>query len=81
MIEGYHKLTRQQQLEQLAQETDVDLSELTELATDSIHQQQIENYLTDFNLPEGIAVNLVVNGQAYVVPMVTEEPSVIAAAS
>ena len=34
MIEGYHKLTRQQQLEQLAQETDVDLSELTELATD-----------------------------------------------
>lgn len=41
----------------------------------------IENYLTAFQLPEGIAVNFVVNDKDYVVPMVTEEPSVIAAAS
>lgn len=41
----------------------------------------IENYLTDYALPEGVAVNLIVNGDEKVVPMVTEEPSVIAAAS
>ncbi|USS93523.1 hydroxymethylglutaryl-CoA reductase, degradative [Fructilactobacillus ixorae] len=41
----------------------------------------IENYLTDYGLPEGIATNLVVNGREYLVPMVVEEPSVIAAAS
>ncbi|USS87903.1 hydroxymethylglutaryl-CoA reductase, degradative [Fructilactobacillus hinvesii] len=41
----------------------------------------IENYLTDYGLPEGIATNLVVNGKEYLVPMVVEEPSVIAAAS
>ncbi|GAY74222.1 hydroxymethylglutaryl-CoA reductase [Lentilactobacillus kosonis] len=41
----------------------------------------IENYLTNYQLPEGIATNLVVNGIEYMVPMVTEEPSVIAACS
>ena len=43
--------------------------------------QIIENYLTDFSVPEGVAVNFLINGQEKVVPMVTEEPSVIAAAS
>jgi hydroxymethylglutaryl-CoA reductase len=81
MIDGYHKLTRDQQLQQLHLASDVALSALTTLPVDAIRQQQIENYLTDFSLPEGIAVNLLVNGQEYVVPMVTEEPSVIAAAS
>ena len=43
--------------------------------------QLVENYLTDYRLPEGLLVGLVVNGQDYTLPMVTEEPSVIAAAS
>ncbi|KRN93650.1 hydroxymethylglutaryl-CoA reductase, degradative [Pediococcus stilesii] len=78
MIEGYHKLTRAQQLQVLLKATGIDFSNLK---VDSVHQEQIENYLTDFSLPEGIGVNLKVNGKEYVVPMVTEEPSVIAAAS
>ncbi|MBW1604813.1 hydroxymethylglutaryl-CoA reductase, degradative [Lactobacillus sp. Sy-1] len=41
----------------------------------------IENYLTDYSLPEGVGVNLMVNGVEHAVPMVTEEPSVIAAVS
>ena len=43
--------------------------------------QVIENYVTDFGLPQGVAVGVVVNGHSHLVPMVTEEPSVIAAAS
>lgn len=43
--------------------------------------QLVENQLTTFALPEGIARNLLVNGHLHQVPMVTEEPSVIAAAS
>lgn len=43
--------------------------------------QLIENYLTDYRLPEGLVTNLVVNGQPYCLPMVTEEPSVVAAAN
>ncbi|MFC6202223.1 hydroxymethylglutaryl-CoA reductase, degradative [Lactiplantibacillus nangangensis] len=45
------------------------------------HSEIIENYLTDYPLPMGLAVNLVVDDKPVVVPMVTEEPSVIAAAS
>lgn len=41
----------------------------------------IENYLTTYGVPEGVAVNLRINGRDVTVPMVTEEPSVIAAAS
>ncbi|MCV3741972.1 hydroxymethylglutaryl-CoA reductase, degradative [Lentilactobacillus hilgardii] len=41
----------------------------------------IENYLADYALPEGIVTNMKVNNRQYLVPMVTEEPSVIAAAS
>ncbi|BDZ29902.1 hydroxymethylglutaryl-CoA reductase, degradative [Lactiplantibacillus sp. WILCCON 0030] len=45
------------------------------------HSEIIENYLTDYPLPMGLAVNFVVDDHPYIVPMVTEEPSVIAAAS
>lgn len=41
----------------------------------------IENYLTQYQLPEGLALNYVIDGKEYLIPMVTEEPSVIAAAS
>ena len=41
----------------------------------------VENAIGSFGLPEGIAVNLLVNQRVYAVPMVVEEPSVIAALS
>ncbi|WP_270233809.1 hydroxymethylglutaryl-CoA reductase, degradative [Lactococcus garvieae] len=41
----------------------------------------IENQISEFELPMGLAQNFVINGKKYLVPMVTEEPSVIAAAS
>ncbi|MEE6727304.1 hydroxymethylglutaryl-CoA reductase, degradative [Pediococcus acidilactici] len=81
MIEGYHRLSRQAQLELLSELTGVGVATLAKLPIDAVRQQQIENYLTDFKVPEGIAVNFQVNGREHVVPMVTEEPSVIAAAS
>ena len=41
----------------------------------------IENVVGKFELPMGIATNFTVNGKDYLVPMVVEEPSVVAAAS
>ncbi len=41
----------------------------------------IENVIGKYELPLGIATNFTVNGRDYLVPMVTEEPSVVAAAS
>ena len=41
----------------------------------------IENVIGRYSLPIGIARNFVINGKSYIIPMVIEEPSVVAAAS
>lgn len=43
--------------------------------------KMVENAVGTFSLPLGIATNFVINGKDYLVPMVIEEPSVVAAAS
>ena len=43
--------------------------------------KMVENAIGTFSLPLGIATNFKINNKDYVVPMVIEEPSVIAAAS
>lgn len=43
--------------------------------------KMIENAIGTFSLPLGIATNFKINGKDYLIPMVIEEPSVIAAAS
>lgn len=44
-------------------------------------ERMIENVIGRYALPLGAARNFVVNGKSYFVPMVIEEPSVVAAAS
>lgn len=51
--------------------------QLPEAIADSL----IENQVTQYPLPYGVALNFIVDNTEVVVPMVTEEPSVIAAAS
>ena len=46
-----------------------------------LHDDFIENTITNFYLPLGIAPNFLINGTYYSVPMVIEESSVVAAAS
>ena len=43
--------------------------------------RMIENVVGVYPLPFGIATNFVINGRDYLIPMVVEEPSVVAAAS
>ena len=60
-----------------------------ELALDSgthtlrrhIADKMIENVVGVFGLPLGVAVNFLINGKEYVVPLVVEEPSVVAGLS
>ncbi|MCL2677078.1 MAG: hydroxymethylglutaryl-CoA reductase, degradative [Streptococcaceae bacterium] len=55
---------------------------LEEMVMDSdLANNLIENQISEFEIPLGLAQNFIVNGKAYQVPMATEEPSVIAAAS
>ena len=46
-----------------------------------LHDEFIENTLTNLYLPLGIAPNFLINGNLYAIPMAIEESSVIAAAS
>ena len=46
-----------------------------------LHDEFIENTLTNFYLPYGVAPNFVINGKSYTIPMAIEESSVVAAAS
>jgi len=46
-----------------------------------LHDDFIENTITNFYLPLGIAPNFLINGKYYTVPMAIEESSVVAAAS
>ena len=44
-------------------------------------ERMIENVIGVFPVPVGIAVNFLINGRDYLIPMAIEEPSVVAAAS
>jgi hydroxymethylglutaryl-CoA reductase len=46
-----------------------------------LHDDFIENTISNFYLPFGIAPNFLINGNFYSIPMVLEESSVVAAAS
>ena len=46
-----------------------------------IHDEFIENTITNFYIPFGVAPNFLINGKVYCIPMAIEESSVVAAAS
>lgn len=46
-----------------------------------LHDDFIENTISNYYLPFGVAPNFIINGKTYVLPMVIEESSVVAAAA
>ncbi|WP_452225109.1 hydroxymethylglutaryl-CoA reductase, degradative [Lacinutrix chionoecetis] len=46
-----------------------------------LHDEFIENTISNYYLPFGVAPNFVINGNTYAIPMAIEESSVVAAAS
>ncbi|WP_455169708.1 hydroxymethylglutaryl-CoA reductase, degradative [Aegicerativicinus sediminis] len=46
-----------------------------------LHDEFIENTITNYYLPFGVAPNFLINGHPYTIPMAIEESSVVAAAS
>ena len=85
-IPGFHKVTIQQRRNLVVDTTGADEGEigraldkggLSAEAADKF----VENVLGTYALPYGMALNVRVNGHDRVVPMVIEEPSVVAAAS
>ena len=83
-LEGFYKKSLTERGRQLADAIGLTESEqrvlVDSLSTD-VADRMIENVVGVYTLPLGIAANFVVNGRDRLVPMVIEEPSVVAGAS
>jgi hydroxymethylglutaryl-CoA reductase len=85
-IPRFYRLDVGRRHQELAQRFDLSDEELVLLrgaGADgvAIADKMVENCIGVLRLPIGLGLNFQVNGQDYVVPMVVEEPSVVAAAS
>ncbi|HVQ00136.1 MAG TPA: hydroxymethylglutaryl-CoA reductase, degradative [Candidatus Thermoplasmatota archaeon] len=84
VISGFYKLPIEQRRAFVKQFAGLTTDE-EKLFSSSLDLQtadrMIENVLGIFELPLGVAVNFLINGKDYLIPMATEESSVVAAAS
>ena len=89
-INGFSKLSKRDKINWIAQtyfSNSADTVELIEQYWNSdeelqkLHDEFIENTITNFYLPFGVAPNFRINDRWYTIPMVIEESSVVAAAS
>jgi hydroxymethylglutaryl-CoA reductase len=85
-LPGFHKLTLDERRELAAASSGIDPTELRAALRDGgllaeTADKIVENVLGTYALPFGLVLNVTVNAKDYLVPMVVEEPSVIAAAS
>lgn len=89
-IEGFSKLTKEGKIDWITANYTEDPEAAKNLlerywnpdrALQQLHDEFIENTLTNYYLPLGIAPNFLINGQLYAIPMAIEESSVVAAAS
>ncbi|MEN3035330.1 MAG: hydroxymethylglutaryl-CoA reductase, degradative, partial [Candidatus Methanosuratincola sp.] len=81
---GFYKKSIDERIETLRKGAGLgeeDIQRLKEGLPVELANMMVENVVGTFQLPLGIATNFRVNGKDYLVPMATEEASVIAAAS
>jgi len=85
-IPGFYKLPVEERLKKVAEfanltEEEVELLKKEGNLSLEIADRMIENVIGTMAYPFGIATNFLINGKEYLIPMVIEEPSVVAAAS
>ena len=84
-IPGFYRLSPEARLEALERHEAIDARERDAYETESLRLEDadamVENVISTFALPNAVAVNFHINGVDRLVPMVVEEPSVVAAVS
>lgn len=84
-ISGFYKKALGERAKEVADFAGLSDEDLETLRKGGLNLEQaekmIENVIGTTQLPFGIAVNFLINKKDYLIPMVTEEPSVVAAAS
>jgi hydroxymethylglutaryl-CoA reductase len=89
IISGFSKLDRIQRMNYLAGHSKLKVTDISLLhdydapleENQQVFGDMIENYIGNFPVPMGVVTNMVINGESLAVPFVTEESSVVAAAS
>ncbi|MHB0753974.1 hydroxymethylglutaryl-CoA reductase, degradative [Polaribacter sp. M15] len=90
IISGFSKFTKEEKIAWLAKNYFHNPSETISIlkqywnkdsSLQKLHDDFIENTITNFYMPYGVAPNFVINQIPYAIPMVVEESSVVAAAS
>jgi hydroxymethylglutaryl-CoA reductase len=85
-IPGFYKLTPKERLQHVKEfagltDEEAEIIQSTGALNMELANVMIENVIGAFPLPLGVAMNFLINNKEYIIPMATEEPSVIAAAS
>ncbi|HDD64282.1 MAG: hydroxymethylglutaryl-CoA reductase, degradative [Thermoprotei archaeon] len=85
-LPGFYKLTLEERLKKVAEFANLTDEEVNMLKKEGnlsldIAQRMIENVIGTMAYPFAVAVNFLINNKDYLIPMVLEEPSVVAAAS
>lgn len=89
-IKGFSKLSKAAKIEWISNQYFTDPEAAYELLShywhenaevQKLHDEFIENTITNFYMPYGVSPNFLLNDRLYTVPMVIEESSVVAAAS
>ena len=89
IIKGFSKLLKEDKLKIVADLMDKQVESMdlmmsfwhSDHKVQKIFDEFSENTITNFYIPYGVAPNVIVNGHNYLVPLVIEESSVVAAAS
>jgi hydroxymethylglutaryl-CoA reductase len=86
LVSGFYKLSPKERLAIVKEFADLSDEEVRLLENTGslplkLADQMVENVIGVFPEPLGLGVNFKINGKDYLIPMATEEPSVIAAAS
>ena len=82
----FYQMTIEERREEILKESALSAETLAALSgtaglSEETADRMIENVIGRYSLPLGIARNFLINGKQYLIPMVIEEPSVVAAAS
>lgn len=85
-LKGFYKKSTEERIETLRDYCHLNDEEISILKNNGslnleTGEKLVENYISNMEIPMGIATNFSINGRDYLIPMAIEEPSVIAACS
>lgn len=83
-VSGFYKLDRKERLKKVgefANLKDEEINAMEKGLSLELAERMVENVISTLKIPLGIGVNFLINDRDYLIPMATEESSVIAAAS